>query len=115
MDILIYRVRKDEHATLSEVIKSNLHTDRTKFNIHVHRNGGMLDDIQRIYVTLSEVVNNNLQTDGTKFNIHVHRNVDILIYRVRKDEYSTLSEVFKITYKLMELSSTSMYIEMWTY
>ncbi len=37
-----------------------------------------------------EVFKNNLLSDGTKFNIHVHRNV---IYRVRKDEHFTHSEV----------------------
>ncbi len=48
-----------------------------------------------ILLIASMVVKNNLPPDGTKFNIHVHRNGDMLIYRVRNDEYVTLSEVVK--------------------
>ncbi len=33
MFIILYRVRKDEHYTHSEV-QNNLHPDGTKFNIH---------------------------------------------------------------------------------
>ncbi len=53
----LYRVRKDEYATLSEVVENNLQADGTKFNIHVHRNVDI--SIYRVrkdeYVTLSEV------------------------------------------------------------
>ncbi len=60
-------------ATLSEVVKNNLHADGIKFNIHVHRNEDKL--IYRVRkdeyaATLSEVVKNNLHPNGTKFNIH---------------------------------------------
>ncbi len=40
--MLINRVRKDEHETNNKVIRSNLLSDETKFNIHVHRNVDML-------------------------------------------------------------------------
>ncbi len=73
--MLIYRERKDEYVTRSEVIKNNLHTDGTKFNIHVHRNV-----IYRVrkdeHFTHSEEVQNNLHPDGTKLNIHVYK-IDI--------------------------------------
>ncbi len=39
-DMLIYRVRKDEYATLNDILKNYLQADETKFNIHVH---GYLD------------------------------------------------------------------------
>ncbi len=43
----------------------------------------------KILLIVSVAVQNNLPPDGTKLNIHVHRNWDMLIYRVRKDEYAT--------------------------
>ncbi len=99
-----------------QLVENNLQADGTKFIIHVHRNVDIL--IYRVrkneHATLSEVVENNLHPDGTKFNIHVHRNGDTLKYRVRKDKHATRSEVIKITYRLMEPNSISMYIEMRT-
>ncbi len=70
-----------------------------------------------ILLIASMVAQNNLHTDGTKLNTHVHRNWDMLIYRVRKDEHATLSEVVQDNLppngtKLME---TPMYIEIGTH
>ncbi len=44
-----------------------------------------------ILATHSEVFHKYLPPDGTKSNTHVHRNWDMLIYRVREDEYFTHS------------------------
>ncbi len=37
----MYRVRKDEHFTHSEVVQNNLPPDGTKLNTHVHINWDM--------------------------------------------------------------------------
>ncbi len=68
---MIYRVRKDEHFTHSEVVQNNLHPDGTKLNIHVHKN--LIYRVRKNeHTTHSEVAKNNLLPDGTKFNIHMY-------------------------------------------
>ncbi len=115
-----YRVREQSvcNNVHSEVVQINLHPEGTKFSIHVDRAVDKwtyyrLREQSVCNNVYSEVVQINLQAEGTKFSIHVHRAVDILHGKITITMF--IVRLFKLTYRLKEPNSASMYIEQLTY